>query len=326
VRGLAACLTGAEPGEIAFVPNTTDGLLIVSTGLSWEAGDNVVTAETEFRGNVYPWLALQRLGVETRFAPSHNGRIAVDDVVDLMDDRTRLVALSFVEVWTGFRNNLAAVGEACRERGIYFSVDGIQGLGALRLDVEESHVDFMSAGGHKWLLSPFGVGVFYCRKGLIDKLIPTLTGWRSFDLGDYSPYEAPQYSDARRFDFQGGNMNLSGIHGLGTSLEMILELGPEWIEGRIRGLTEHLIEGLQERRYSLISPTASWEERSGIVTFRHGEHSPAGLGQRLRDAGVIVAASLPGRPNKLHEPHGIRTSVHFLNTEDEIDRLLDALP
>ena len=321
VRGLAARLVGAEPAEIAFPRNTSQGLLFVSNGIPWRDGDNIVTAETENVANVHPWLSLKRLGVETRFAPSHDERIAVDDIVDLIDERTRLVALSFVEADTGFRNNLAAIGEVCRKRGVYLCVDAAQGLGALRLDVKESHIDFMSTNCHKWLLSPLGIGIFYCRKELIEELIPALVGWRSRVGGGY---DAPLSPNADRFDE--GTPNRCGLYGLGESLTTIFELGPDWIEERIRALTDHLIEGLQGRGYKILSPIASWEERSGNVTFDHDKYDSADLNKRLIEANVIVShTSKSFWPDPINRP-GLRVGPHFYNTEEEIDRLLEALP
>lgn len=318
IRALAARLIGASPGEIAFPRNTSHGLLFVANGIPWRAGDVIVTAETEDPANVYPWLHLAQRGVETRFAPAPGGRIAVEDVAALIDERTRLVALSFVEVWTGFRNDLNALGQLCRERGVYFCVDAIQGLGALRLDVRESQIDFMSAGGFKWLLSPSGTGIFYCRRDLLDELAPASAGWRAHEPGEYAPYQAPLYPDARRFT--DGSHNWCGLYGLEASLSLLLEFGPEWIESRIHLLTDVLIEGLRERGYPIVSPVASWAERSGIVTFEHPDHPSAELHQRLLAADVIVShAGKPGYP-------GLRVAPHFYNTRAEIERLLEALP
>jgi selenocysteine lyase/cysteine desulfurase len=179
VRGLAARLIGAAAEEIAFTRNTSHGLLLVANGIDWRGGDNIITAQGEFPANVYPWVLLKRLGVETRFAPAHDGRILIDDLTRLIDSKTRLVALSFVEFDTGFRNDLAAIGQLCRERGVYLCVDGIQGLGAIPLDVSKVPIDFLSAGAPKWLMGPIGSGFFYCRCDLIDRLIPAFAGWQS---------------------------------------------------------------------------------------------------------------------------------------------------
>jgi len=315
VRKLVARLINARPEEIALTPNTSHGLIIVANGLDWQEEDNIVTAETEFPANVYPWVHLKRLGVETRFAPAREGRILVEDVAGMMDERTRLVALSFVEFGTGYRNDLAAIGELCRKRGVLFSVDAIQGLGALPLDVRTCRVDFLSAGGPKWLMGPEGTGIFYCREELIERLTPALIGWRSVvDRDDYYRYDSPLLPDARRFE--PGTRNIPGLVGLGASLETLLEVGIPRIEEQVLALTDHLIEGLEARGYEVATPHERREERSGIVAFQHKEHPVDGLYRRLMEADVVV--SLRGGT--------IRVSPHFYNVEEELDRLLEALP
>jgi cysteine desulfurase/selenocysteine lyase len=315
VRGLVAQLIAAAPEEIAFTSNTSQGLNIVASSIGWQEGDNLIGAETEFPANVYPWLNLRRRGVEVRLAPARDNRILVEDIAALMDKRTRLVALSFVEFATGFRNDLRAIGQLCREPGIYFCVDGIQGLGALDLNVTQSPVDFLAAGAPKWLMGPIGAGFLYCRRALIEKLIPIRVGWWSVvDRDDYFRYDSPLRKDARRFEE--GSLNLLGLHGLGASLELLLEVGIPRIEERVLGLTDYLIAGLQERGYHIPTPIASPQERSGIVCFNHPHHALDDLEQRLSKARVIISK----------RGQVIRVSPHFYNDETDIDQLLDALP
>jgi cysteine desulfurase/selenocysteine lyase len=315
VRGLVAQLIAAAPEEIAFTSNTSHGLNIVASSIGWQEGDNLIGAETEFPANVYPWLNLQRRGVEVRLAPARDNRILIEDIAALMDERTRLVALSFVEFATGFRNDLRAIGQLCRERGIYFCVDGIQGLGALDLNVTQSSVDFLAAGGPKWLMGPIGAGFLYCRRALIEKLIPIRVGWWSVvDRDDYFRYDSPLRDDARRFEE--GSLNLLGLHGLGASLELLLDVGISRIEERVLGLTDYLIAGLQERGYHIPTPIASPQERSGIVCFNHPHHALDDLEQRLSKANVILSK----------RGQVIRVSPHFYNDETDIDQLLNALP
>ena len=315
VRGLVAQLIDAAPEEIAFTSNTSHSLNIVASGIDWREGDNLIGAETEFPANVYPWLNLQRLGVEVRLAPARDNRILVEDIAVLMDERTRLVALSFVEFATGFRNDLRAIGQLCRERGIYFCVDGIQGLGALDLEVTQSPIDFLAAGGPKWLMGPIGVGFLYCRQALIEKLIPIRVGWWGVvDRDDFFRYNSPLRENAQRFEE--GSLNFLGIHGLGASLELLLEIGIPKIEERVLGLTDYLIAGLQEQSYHIITPIASLQERSGIVCFNHSQHDLDDLERRLSKARVIISK----------RGQVIRVSPHFYNDETDIDQLLDVLP
>jgi cysteine desulfurase/selenocysteine lyase len=250
-----------------------------------------------------------------RLAPARDNRILVKDIAALLDERTRLVALSFVEFGTGFRNDLRAIGQLCRERGVYFCVDGIQGLGALDLKVTQSSIDFLATGAAKWLMGPIGAGFLYCRRALIEKLVPIRVGWWGVvDRDDFFRYDSPLREDARRFEE--GSLNFLGIHGLGASLELLLEVGISQIEERVLSLTDYLIVGLQERGYNITTPIASPQERSGIVCFSHPQHALDDLEQRLRKAKVIISK----------RGQVIRVSPHFYNDETDIDQLLDALP
>src|SRR5713101_9681292 len=179
VRRLAGQLLHVDPLDIAFVKNTSEGIGIVAEGFPWKPGDNIVTAAEEYPANVYPWMNLANRGVEVRTVASRDSRIWLDDIRAAIDSRTRLVSLSFVEFASGFRNDLDAVGALCRERGVFFSVDAIQGLGVLPLSVRRTPIDFLSADGHKWLLGTEGAGIFYIRRGLVDMLHAVGVGWNS---------------------------------------------------------------------------------------------------------------------------------------------------
>lgn len=314
-RAKAARLMGAEADEVAFVQNTSQGLSLLANGLPWTPGDNVVSASAEYPANVFPWMNLRRFGVETRLVSSRpDGRIARDDLVAAVDDRTRLVSLSFVEFSNGFRNDLAAIGDFCHSRRIWFAVDVIQGLGALRLDLGRLPVDFAAAAAHKWLLGPLGIGLVYCRRGRVDQLWPAWVGYGSMVPGaDYLEHRFDLRPEAARFE--SGTQNFTGIFGLEASLDLLLEVGLETIEGAVLGRCDRLVEGLARRGYQTLSPLGS-AERSGIVAFRRDGHSTDDVVERLARARVKVC----------RRGHGVRASPHFYNTDDEIDRLLDALP
>ncbi len=312
VRATFARLINAEPDEIAFVKNTSEGLCIAANGLQWEKGDNVIISNIEFPANVYPWLNLQRFGVDTRFVIARGGRIPFQSIEKLIDERTRLISLSSVEFISGFRNNLRQVGALCREHGIYFCVDAIQSLGVFPMDVKEFFIDFLSADGHKWMLGPEGLGGFFCSKRLLNRLHPVNVGWKSVvDNLNFQEYDFTLQNSARRFEE--GTLNTVGIVGFGASLELLMSVGIEEIKQRVLHLTDHAIHGLKESECKLITPLKR-DERSGIVSFRNREKAPH-LYQRLQEQNIIV--SLRG--------DAIRISPHFYNTEEEIDRLLDVI-
>ena len=190
VRTLTGRLLQADPLDIAFIKNTSEGIGIVAEGFPWKAGDNVVTAAEEYPANIYPWMNLANRGVEVRQVPSRDRRIPIDEIRSALSDRTRIVSLSAVEFASGFRNDLDAIGSLCRERGVYFFVDAIQALGALPVNVATTPIDFLAADGHKWLLGPQGAGILYVRRELVEQLHAVGVGWNSVvGARDFSKFD-----------------------------------------------------------------------------------------------------------------------------------------
>jgi cysteine desulfurase/selenocysteine lyase len=315
VRKISARFIGAQRDEIVFTGSVSHGLNIVAAGLDWRPGDNLICAETEFPANIYPWTNLRRRGVEVRFAPASDNRILVSDVAGCMDSRTRLVAISFVEFGTGYRNDLNALAHLCHKQGAYLCVDGIQGLGALQFDVNQTPADFVATHAAKWMMGPIGAGFLYVRRDLLSRLDPVMTGWRAVvDREDYYRCDSPLRSSGERFE--PGSLNVAGLLGMQAAIELLLSVGLGQIEDRIMALTEALIAGLQGCDCILCTPIADRSERSGIICFRHPSTGTAALATRLQEAGVII--SLRGDV--------IRVSPHFYNTEADLERLLEALP
>ncbi len=319
IRALAARFIGAAgPHEIAFIPNTSAGLALVARGLGWREGDEVVITNVEYPANRYPWEDLKRLGVkmiEARQQP--DGRIDVEDVIDAITDRTRVVSLSHVQYASGYRIDLRPIGDAVHEAGGYLCVDAIQSLGAMPVDVTSLGIDFLAADGHKWLLGPEGAGIFYCRADLVELLHPAVIGWRNMvDAEDYGNYHFKLLADARRFE--PGSHNVAGLLALGASMELLLEVGLETVWSRIEALTRRLCDGLADKGYRVFSPRRDAGERSGIVCFE----PPARAGDlrmiagRLQRQDVIVVV----REDRL------RASPHFYMNEAQVERLLAALP
>jgi len=299
--------------DVAFTANTTAGLALVANGLPWQPGDNVVLADIEYPGNVYPWWARERDGVELRWVKSVEGRTAFDDYAAAIDEHTRVLAASFVQFSSGFRNDLQRLGELCARRDILFVVDAIQGLGALELDVQACNISVMAFEGRKWLLGPFGVGVLYCHPDVLDRIGgPNAGAFSVVEPEPFLQYDFRLKPNAGRFE--SGGMNFAGIRGLSTSVGLLLETGPQRIEARVRKLTDHLCDGLSRRGYAVYSSREAGEW-SGIVSFDAGNDGKATVA-RLKDRGVLVSFR-EGR---------IRVGPHFYNTFDEINQLLDALP
>ncbi len=315
VRSLIAQLLQVRPETVTFVRNTTSGLGLVAAGMDWEPGDNIVGVRGEYPANIYPWMGLQHRGVELRLYRPIDGRIDPKGLLELCDKRTRLVAVSFVQFWNGFRSDLLAIGSACRSKGIFLIVDGIQGVGALDLNLSDVPVDFLCAGAQKWLLGPIGIGFAYIGDRLFERLRPVSIGTESVVRDEeYFEYDLTLKPNARRFEE--AVPNLPGILGMGAAVNLLVRAGLVRVEQHVLRLADRLREHLPRRGYQLVAPGKHPLERSGIVSFRHPRMVPAEVHARLRDAGVILSK----------RGDFLRASGHYYNNDADIDRLFEALP
>jgi len=312
VRASSAKLIGANIDEVAFVKNTSHGISIVASGLDWNDGDNVLVFEKEFSSNIYPWLNLKDQGVEVKFIPLRDERILFEDIENLIDSRTSLISMSSVQSVNGFRIDLNRLGQLCKSRGILFFVDAIQSLGAVSMDVKECGADFLSADGHKWLLAPEGIGIFYCRKELASQIRPNLIGWKSVQSDhDFENIEFKLKNDALRFEE--GTFNTIGIYALGAAVDLLLEIGVSNIEKRVHELGDLIISEAEKRGFLLKTPENP-KERGGIISFA-GNFDPKDIAEKLFEKNIIVN----------YRGGGLRVSPHFYNTEAEILKLFEAL-
>jgi selenocysteine lyase/cysteine desulfurase len=315
VRQRVATLINANADEVTFVKNTCEGLNFVANGITWNRGDNVVTTNVEFPANIYPWQALQTRGVQLNMVLEEEGRIPIEQLMAAVNSHTRLLAISSVQFASGFRTDLATLGEYCTSKGVLLCVDAIQSLGAMPIDVKAMHIDFLSADGHKWLCGPEGLGIFYVRKELQGHLRPSCVGWMSMkNRSDFGRHQFDFRDDIRRYD--SGAYNLVGIYALGGAIDMLLDIGIERITSRILTLTGRLVEALRDKGYRIFSSREP-AEASGIVSFHSDVHDPDQIRRHLRGEHRIVIAARLGR---------LRASPHVYNSEKEIDRLIEVLP
>jgi len=315
-RQLIAGMMGALPNQVAFMRNTSDALSTVANGLDWQAGDNLVSFRHEFPSNLYPWLRLRdTLGVEVRLTEERAGRVDVEELVRLIDSRTRIVAISQVQYASGFRADLERIGRAARGHDALLVVDVIQALGVIPLNVEAELVDVAAGACHKWLLTPEGVGLLYLSARARERIQPTLVGWTSVpNPDDYGNYE--QGWNEGTLAWETGTAPASLIHGLEASLKILNEIGISTIQAHLEKLTDHLCEQLQNTAYEVVSSRRR-EEKSQIVCIRNtAGMSSMDLYTHLRKRNIVTA------------PRGdrLRISPHFYNTFEEIDDLLKALP
>ncbi|HMB08697.1 MAG TPA: aminotransferase class V-fold PLP-dependent enzyme [Isosphaeraceae bacterium] len=313
IRAGAARLINAHPDEIAFVGSTTQGIGLVAEGFPWHDGESVVTAAEEYPSNIYPWMNLASRGVSLRMVPSRAGRIWVEDLAAAIDGSTRVLTISHVEFASGFRNDLDALVELCRSRGVALFVDAIQGLGPLAIDVRRTPIDFLAADGHKWLLGPEGAGLLYVRRDWIERLRPLGVGWHSV-VGSYN---APAVDftlkpNARRWE--GGSFNMPGLQALGASLDLLREIGPEAVSDRILDRAAAARELAAAAGWGVVGSTRPGD-LSGIVALGRPGVDPGAVVRSLRRHGVAVACRR-GR---------LRISAHVYNNEDDFARLAEGL-
>jgi selenocysteine lyase/cysteine desulfurase len=312
-RRRAGRLLNADPLDVCFVGSTTHGIGLVAEGYPWKPGDNVVTVAEEYPSNQYPWMNLRDRGVECRRVPSRGNRVDVADIRDAMDPRTRVLAISSVEFASGFRNDLAALGELCRQRGVFFFVDAIQSLGVFPLDVQQMPIDALAADGHKWLLGPEGAGITYIRREWVDRLHATGVGWNSvINYADFSTIDLKLKPHAGRWE--GGTVNAGAIAGMGESIRLLLDAGIDDVRARVLELTGYLCERVRSAGADVFSSRTPGEE-SGIVSLRTPGRDPRELMKRCHAAGVVVNVR-GGR---------LRVSPHAYNTPEDIDRFVAVL-
>lgn len=315
-RQLLAGMLGARPEQVAFMRNTSDGLSTVANGLDWRPGDNLVTFRNEFPSNIYPWLRVRdSIGVEVRMCEERNGRIDLDELIGLIDARTRLVAISQIQYASGFRADLERLGRAARSHDALLVVDVIQALGVVPIDVETELVDVAAGACHKWLLTPEGVGLLYLSSRARERIQPTLVGWISVpDPEDYSNFEQGWKTGTLPWETGTGPSAL--LYGLKASLEVLTATGILNIHRHLETLTDYLCEQLRDTDYQVVSSRTPGE-KSQIVCIQHTEGlTSMDLYGHLKKRKIITA------------PRGdrLRISPHFYNTTEDIDELVKALP
>ncbi len=309
-KNLADLIDG-EPDNIAIIGNTSEGFNWLVHGLEWKEGDRVLLVENEFPANIYPFLNLEQYGVIIDYVPVRDGFIYPEDIENTIKPDTKLLSISFVGFLNGFRNQLSDISRICRERNVIFSVDGIQGVGALPLSVGNSGIDFLSNGGHKWLMGTQGCGFMYISPVLFEKLKPAFAGWLSVkDSWNFFDYRLDFLDDARRFEI--ATSNVLGIFGLRASTDLLLAAGLANIEKHLFMLGDRLIEELSVLGFKYIG-SGNTKERSGIYSFTCGDEKA--LFEYLQKNRIHISLR-----NGV-----IRFSPHFYNTLEEIDRVVEVL-
>ena len=317
-RADAAALLGADSGEIALLGPTSLGLSLFANGIHWKPGDEVVIYGEDYPANVYPWLNLQSRGVVIRYLRTESlGKITPESVEAALTPATRLVALASCHFQTGWRIDIPAISALLRKKGILFSLDAIQTLGAFPITASE--VDFLSADAHKWLLGPLAAGIVYVAKERFETCRPTLLGSWNVKSPDFQAQTSIEFEEGGR-RYEPGVLNVAGIYGMRASINLIRSQGLDTVSSLILERRDQLEEGLEGLGFEFLSPRRNESLRSGILTARHPAMDSATLFATLERA-QISASCRKTRDRGIW----LRFSPHFYNTRSEIDRVLNVL-
>lgn len=306
-KQLQLLINAPSVDDIALLKNTSEALSVVAHGIEWRNGDNIVVPQQEFPSNRVVWESLRKFGVEVRLVDIANSADPETVLLQQTDRHTRLLTVSSVQYATGLRMDLQRLGEQCKQHQIYFCVDAIQSVGALQFDVQAINADFIMADGHKWMLGPEGLALFYCRAECRDQLNLHQYGWHMLEsMLDYTALEWSVAQSARRFEC--GSPNMLGIHALSASLSLLLDVGMAEVEQQVLERTGYMLELIQHTPSLQLISRDEPQRRSGILTFSH-QHVPS---QRLYEtlmAQKVICANRGG---------GIRFSPHFYTEYDKI--------
>ncbi|HOJ17084.1 MAG: aminotransferase class V-fold PLP-dependent enzyme [Ignavibacteriales bacterium] len=300
------------PDRIAFLDNTSNGLNIIAQGIKWEHGDRIILNDIEFPSNVYPFLNLRAQGVEIDFVKSRNGIVRSEDIISAIKPTTKLISISSVQFLSGYRADLEMIGEICKKNNIIFSVDAIQELGALRLDVQKCNIDFLACGTQKWLMGLQGLAFVYISEILQDSLSHKFVGWTSVE----NPWTLLNYDLVLKKSadaFQNGTISIIGVHGLDEALGLFLSLGLDNIESQILNNTTYLMTKLREKGIEPVLHNCTPDNLSGIVTIK--PQNPKKVFDNLSNRNIICS---------LREGM-IRFSPHYYNTTWEIDTVVESV-
>jgi len=311
-----AKLTGASKKQIGLATNTTFGLNLAAFGLPLKRGDEILLSDIEFPAAVYTFQgAAKTRGLKVRFVKSRGLRFDIDELLKAISPKTRLLCLSYVQFFNGFKNDLATVGEICRKHKMFFVVDGIQGMGAEPVNLRKLPVDVFACGCQKWMLGPHGTGFFYLADSVRDRLITPFMTWLGVDwkmnFGDLLHYERPYFDSARRFETASyPAMNLSGLK---EAVKIFQMLGIRNIQRHNHALIDRLVEYIETNPFYNITACMETKHRSSIFTFACKD-LPA-LHRFLLDRKIIL----------VRREGSIRVAVHLFNDDSDIDRLIRAL-
>ena len=307
-----ARLLKVDPKFLAWTNNVSHSLNIIAQGIKWQTGDEIILNDIEFPSNVYPFLNLEKEGVKVIFAQNSRGKVDIQEIEKLVTQRTRLISISLVQFLSGYRVNLKSLGEFCKSKNIILGVDGIQGVGAVNVDLKECNIDFFAGGTHKWLMGLQGLGYLYISEYLFDKIETKFVGWTSVkDPWNLTHYRLELLENASKFET--GTLSRLAIIVLNESLSLFNRIGYDLIENKILENSLYLIEELNNLGFSTLLNKVNRENLAGIVSFK--SDNAQSLVNKLEDHNIICSV----------REGLIRISPHFYNNKEDLDYFIKTL-
>jgi selenocysteine lyase/cysteine desulfurase len=306
VRKRYGQMFGAGEDEIAFLSSTTEGENIVVNSLDFKAGDNVVYDDLVYPSTpvIYQRLAATK-GVEIRVVKSRNGAAPLEDFAKLVDKRTRLISVAWINNNSGYRHDVKALAALAHDNGAYLYSDAVQFMGTGPVDLHAEGVDFCTSGTYKWLMAGFGVAVFYVRRERLDTLNPSNVGWRTPSDNSKQPKTAKKLEYA--------TLSFGDLYELGAALQYLQRVGLDKIEARSQTLVQRLRKGLADRKIQIATPENT---RSPIVSFY--------IRKPVAEAEKIIAAERVKVSFQAAAPlTRVRVALSFFNNEADVDRMLE---
>jgi len=308
-RAAFARFIGAEPDEVAVISSASAGINAVASALEFRFRKKVVMGEFEFPTMGQIWLAQQRRGLEIQFLESDRDRLSIDAYAQAINQETLIVPLTHICFRNGFRSDVPAVTQLAHDKGALVMLDDYQDAGTRPIDVKALNLDFYVTGALKYLLCPSGIAFLYVRRGLIESLTPTITGW----FGQQNPFAF----DTRHFDparnarrFESGSPPVPHVYAVSAALEVLRSVGFERIAGHVAGLAQKLLQGVSELQIQTKTPPDS---KGPLVVLRMKDAEA--MVRKFAESGIVVSSRMDG----------LRVSFHVYNTLGDVQAVLEML-
>jgi cysteine desulfurase/selenocysteine lyase len=317
-RTSIAKVVKCNPDEIIITQSVTDGINIVANGMKFENDSNIIIrgGEHEHHANYFPWLKLQKK-IDVRSLPvDENGGFEYSDLKKVLDEKTKLVALSHGLYNSGLILPVKEIGKELQKENIPYFLDTAQTVGCIgEFDFADTGCDFMSFNGSKWLCGPMGTGVFYCKRESSDLLEPSNIGGETAETNENGELTYKELPDR----FQAGFRNYVGLAGMESSVTFLQNLGWNNIRNHIISLSNLFIDEIGKISESKVFCPENESERTSIVSFEIAKQDPEKIVSELAQKGIIIAK------REIYEKPVLRISPHIYNTKDEILSLVEEL-